>query len=159
MEGAAAGTSSTYVAANVRPFALWAKMPTGRSFRVELSPAPDGEGPRGALTAVAEVKECVAKLAGMEPHEVRLIFAGKRLDDGRTLDHYGVSNDSTLHVFVRLPGKLFFPLAPLPNPATDQTTPWLEAAHALSTPGNRTPYLLLFLLLPAVNQFCVVELN
>jgi hypothetical protein len=142
MEGAAAGTSSTHVADNVRPFALWAKMPTGQMFRVELSPvAPNGEGPRGALTTVAEVKECVAKLAGREPDEVRLIFAGECLKDGQTLDLYGVGNDSTLYVFVRLPGKLFFPLAPLPNPATDQTTPWLEAAHALSTPGIRTPYL------------------
>jgi hypothetical protein len=89
---------------------------------------------------VAEVKECIAKLEGMEPDEVRLIFAGKRLEDGRTLNHYGVSNDSTLHVVVRLPGKLFFPLAPLPNPTTDQTTPWLEAARALSTaPAKRTP--------------------
>ncbi len=130
---AAADTSSI-------PFAILAKFIDGRSFQVELSAAPDREGPRGALTTVGEVKECIGKLAGMEPDEVRLIFAGKRLEDGRTLNHYGASNGSTLHVVVRLPAKLFFPLAPVPrDSATDETFKWLDEVHNATRPRASRP--------------------
>jgi ubiquitin-protein ligase len=123
------------------PFAIWAKFIDGRSFQVELSAAPDREGPRGALTTVGEVKVCIGKLAGMEPDEVRLIFAGKRLEDGRTLNHYGASNGSTLHVVVRLPGKLFFPLAPVPrDSSTDETSQWLDQARKVPRQRASHPY-------------------
>jgi hypothetical protein len=114
-------------------------MLTGRSVRVDLSPAPNGP-----LTTLAAVKECIGRIEGMEPDEMRLIFAGKRLEDGRTLNHYGICNGSVLHVVVRLPGKVFFPFAPLPDPATDQIATWANEVRVLTLGGSRTCRLSLF---------------
>jgi ubiquitin C len=54
--------------------------------------------------AVESIRQRVAEREGVPAGEQRLIFAGKQLEDGRTLEDYAVPNDATLQAAYRLRG-------------------------------------------------------
>lgn len=76
---------------------IFCKDLSGKSIELDINP----------FMKIEELKMIIASITGIPPDSQRLIFAGKQLEDSKTISSCGIQIHSTLHLVLRLRGGMF----------------------------------------------------
>jgi hypothetical protein len=114
---------------------------SGKQTTVELEL---GGHPTSAL--VSDLKTLFGQSEGIPPQHMRLVHAGRVLEDSRTLASYSIASHDLVHIILASREDPFYPLARLPSPddgevdtATAFTTPASGPIGTLNPPLSHTP--------------------
>jgi len=127
------------VAATASAMQIFVETLTGKYITLEVETAD----------TIEAVKAKIQEKEGIPPEQQRLIFAGKRLEEGRTLADYKIEKEAVLRLELRIPGEEK-PEKPkkedvsLDMPDTgDEASPWLwlalmmGSAYVMGRIGNK----------------------